>query len=119
MCDLPPCWKTHVVLDDRLEEVYNILVFDVLRSVTRDIKGAEAGSVLAEFVTPEIAIGRTLGDPVLVHVGEKVVLAQWFEEGANAGSIIRDDWSSRRRASGSVRRGRRIVLPGEVTVLGI
>ena len=115
----PPCRKTHVIFDNRLEEVHNLLVFDILGAVAWNIERAEAGSVLAELMSPKVAVGRTLGDPVLVHVGEKVVLAEWCKEGGDAGPIVGDHWSTRRSASGSVGRGSRIILPRKVTVLGV
>lgn len=50
--------------------------------------------MFAEFVTPEIAIGAALVDPVFVHVSEQIELAEGGEEGADAGSFVRWDGSS-------------------------
>jgi hypothetical protein len=33
---------------------------------------------------PEVLVRGVLGDPVLVHVLEQIVSAEWFEERANA-----------------------------------
>jgi len=54
-----------------IEEVDNILVLLVV-GVTFGVKGGEASSVLGEFMSPEARIGRSLRDPILLHVGQKV-----------------------------------------------
>lgn len=70
--------------DDRVEEVDDILMFLVFRAIAGDIKGRRASSVLRELqmvvrtvrmlhhertclVGPEVRVGRTLVNPILVH----------------------------------------------------
>ena len=50
--------------------------------------------MLAELVAPEVAVGLVLCDPVLVHVGQEVELAERREEGAYAGSCVWRDGCS-------------------------
>jgi hypothetical protein len=42
--------QTAVVEDDGLEEVDYLFMLGVLRTIARDVKGGEAGSMLGEFV---------------------------------------------------------------------
>ena len=44
--------------------------------------------MFAELVTPEVAIGRSLADPVFVHVRKEVELAEGREESADAGACV-------------------------------
>lgn len=43
------------------------------------LKGRVAGGMLGELVRPEHPVGVVLVNPVLVHPGEKVLLAVWLE----------------------------------------
>ena len=74
----------------------------VLRAVALDIKGAVTRCVLAELVAPEVAVRLGLGYPILVHVGEQVILAEGLEEGTDAGALVRRDRCAIRLAGGGV-----------------
>jgi hypothetical protein len=40
-------------------------------------------------VAPEVIVGASLTDPVLVHVGEQVILAKGAKESTNARTLVR------------------------------
>lgn len=81
-----------VVLDRGLEELGDLLVLDVLGPVAGDVEGRVARAVLAEFVRPEVGVGRALVDPVLVHVGEQAVLAEGADDSVDGWALVwRDD----------------------------
>ena len=44
--------------------------------------------MFAELVTPEVAVGRALADPVFVHVRKEVELAERREKGADARTCV-------------------------------
>ena len=67
---------------------------------------------------PEIGVGFCAREPVLVHVGQKVVLAERLEECADVWPLVRPYNTSIWQAIGSVGRRQGVVLPGKVTVLG-
>lgn len=50
-----PGRKTTVVKNGGLEELDDFLMLDVFGAVTRHVEGGEAGSVLAELVSPKVA----------------------------------------------------------------
>lgn len=72
--------KTTVVENSCGVEIGEFLVLNVFGSVAGDVEGGEACSVLGKFVGPEVVVGCALVDPVFVHVGEQVILAQRLEE---------------------------------------
>lgn len=82
------CRHRAIPRNGRLEEIDHVLVQDVLRAVAGKVKGAVASGVFGEFVGPEIRVDLALGDPVFVHVGEEVVAAKGFKEGANVGAVV-------------------------------
>ena len=88
-------------------------MLDVLRAIARQVKGAEAGSMLAsklsvhspqqsarcviyspELMPPEVCIRGTLVDPVCVHPVKQVISAEGFKESTNIRSIVRWDKST-------------------------
>ena len=91
----------------------------VLGSVARDVEGAEASGVLAEFVGPEVGVGATLRDPVTVHVGEQIEFAEGRQKSADARSSVCGYCSAISLAVGSVWRRMRVELTTEITVLRI
>ena len=93
-------------------------MLNVLRAVARYVKSAVASGMLAELMRPKADVGTALADPVLVHVGEQIILAEGRDERADVGSIVRRNNRSVLQAICSVRTGRWIVLPVEVAVLG-
>ena len=58
----------------------------VLRSIAGHVKCAEACSMLGELVSPELVVRCTLVDPVFIHPGEHVVLAEGCDQ-------LGDGWS--------------------------
>lgn len=79
--------------------------------IARSVEGRKAGCVFAELMTPKIAVGRTLRDPVLVHICQKVELAEWSEESADARPGVSRNRNSGRSPGGGVGRGYGVVLP--------
>ena len=103
-----------VILHRGREEIDNVAVVDVRRPVARQVEGREAGAVLAELVAPEVAVGLSLRDPVFVHVGEEVELAERREEGAYAGSCVWRDGSPGGIPGRGVWEGTGVVLSTDV-----
>lgn len=60
-----PGRKTTVVEDGGLEELDDLLVLDVFGAVARHVEGRKTSSVLAEFVSPEVAVLRSVWEQVL------------------------------------------------------
>ena len=58
-----------------------------------------------------------LGDPVVVHVFEEVVAAEWLEEGADIGALVGGHGGAVLEAVGGVGGGDGVVLSSQVTVL--
>ncbi len=114
-----PGRKALVVLDRGLEEVDDLLVLTILRSIARDIKGREAGRMLGELVGPEVGVGRTLVDPIRIHPAEEVVLAEWGEEGVDTWALIGWYGGAVGKTSRGVGAGSWVVLAGQVAVLGV
>lgn len=85
----------------------------VCRTIAWEIEGGKAGSVFTEFVPPEVAVGLILRDPVFVHIGEEIELAEGGEEGADARPFVRRDGRARRGPGCSVGRGERVELAAE------
>lgn len=61
-------------------------------------------------MTPEIAVGLALRNPVFVHVGEEVVFAEGCEEGRYGGPLVGGDGGTVGEAVGCVGGGERVVL---------
>lgn len=80
--------QTAVVHDGGLEELDDLLVLNVFRSVARNVKGRVAGCVLGEFVAPEVVVWTALVDPKSVHVGEQVKFAEWGQKGSDVWSGV-------------------------------
>jgi hypothetical protein len=114
-----PSRKTAVVENGSLEELYDLLVFHVLRPIARYVEGGKAGAVLAELMFIELVIGRSLVDPILVHPCQKVIFAKGLDEGLNAWTLVRWNDGTIGQRVGSVGRWLSVILPREVTVLGI
>lgn len=111
--------ETSVVLDGGLEKVHHLLVLLVLGPVAGDVKGRVASRVLGKLVAPEIRVRGALVDPVRVHPGDQVVLAERREERVDAGALVRGHHGAVGQAVGRVGRRRRVVLPAQVAVLGV
>ena len=58
-----------------------------------------------------------LGDPVVVHVFQEVVAAEWLEEGADVGARVGGHGGAVFEAVGGVGGGDGVVLPSQITVL--
>jgi hypothetical protein len=61
-------------------------------------------------MTPEIAVGLALRNPVFVHVGEEVEFAEGCEEGRYGGAFVGGDGGTVGEAIGCVWGGERVVL---------
>ena len=72
--------QAEIVHNSRLEEINQLLVLDVLRSITWYIKRTEARRVFSKLVSPEFVVGAALIDPVLVHPSNQIVLPKWGDE---------------------------------------
>jgi len=70
-----------------VEEVDNFLVLLISR-VACSVEGRCAGCVLGELVAPEVNIGSTLVNPVLLHVVQEVVTTELFNEGVDTRSSV-------------------------------
>jgi hypothetical protein len=108
-----------VVLDCGLEELDDLLVFDVVGSVAGDVKGRVAGRVLGKLVGPEVGVGSSLVDPVSVHPLDEIVGAKIFEESADIGALVGRDDGTVGQTGGGVGRGSGIVLTAQIAVLGV
>lgn len=75
--------------------------------------------MLREFVAPESRVVLVLRDPIIVHVIEQIVLAEWLEEGADVGAIVSWDRDTVGLSSGSIGRWDWIVLASEIAILGV
>jgi hypothetical protein len=69
--------------------------------------------------TPEILVGGVLRDPVRVHVLKKVVSAERFEEGANAGAVVRWYYRAVGQPGCGVRRRYWVILTAEIAILSV
>ena len=113
-----PMWGSVGVTDGRLEEVDDVLVLVVFRTVARQLEGAVAHGMLAELVAPEVGIEAGLSEPVPVHVGQEVVLAERPEESAYVCTLIlRNSPVPFGRLLVVFGKGARVILAGEVAVL--
>ncbi len=59
--------------------------------------------MFGEFVTPEIPIRTTLGNPVFIHISQQIKLAEWSEEGGDARAGVGWDGGAGGGASGCFR----------------
>lgn len=114
-----PGWVTLVPFDGGFEEIYDVLVFDILRPVAGNVKGREAGRVLTEFVRPEIGVGSSLVDPVCVHPIYQVVSAECLEEGVDCRTFPRRYYCSVGQRVRCIWRRHRIILAAQIAVLGV
>ena len=80
--------KTAIIHDGSLEELYNLLVLNILWTVARNVESRVAGCVLGEFVSPEVVVWTTLVDPIRVHIVEQIKLAKWVQEGSNIWTLV-------------------------------
>ena len=108
-----------LVPDDGLEEVDDFLVLAVLRAVAGHVEGAEAVAVLGHLVAPEARVVLVLRNPVCVHVFEEVGAAKGLEEGADVGARVGEHGGTVREAIGGVGAWNGVILPAQVTVLGV
>lgn len=114
-----PAGQAAVEGHDRLEEVDDVLVLDVLGPVAGHVKGAVARGVFRELVRPEVGVGLALRHPVPVHVRQQVVPAERPQEGPDVGPRVRRHGGPRGRAGRGVWRRGRVVLPAQVAVLRV
>lgn len=89
LCKPLPCRELLIVSNRSLEEIYHLFMLLVLGSIAWYIECRKACGVLAELVSPKISIWTCLGDPVLVHPGEKIVFAEWLKESADIATVVR------------------------------
>lgn len=108
-----------VVLDCSFEEVDYLFVLAVQRAVAWRVEGAVAGGVLAKLMAPETRVILILSDPVRVHVFQEIVAAEGLQKGANVGPFIGRHNSAVLEAICRVGRWDRVVLTGQVTILGV
>jgi hypothetical protein len=113
------CRKATIVENGSLEELYDLLVFHVLRTIARHVEGGEAGAVLAELMFIELVVGRSLIDPILIHPCQKVIFAKGLNKGLDTWALVRRNDGAIRQRVGSVGRWLSVILPREVTILGI
>lgn len=95
------------------------MVLDIFRSVAWNVECAEAGSMLGKLMGPEDVVWPSLADPVGVHPFNKVEFSEGFEECADIGAIVGWDYGAVGKTGCGVWGGQRVVLAGEVTVLGV
>jgi hypothetical protein len=108
-----------LVVDGRFEEVDDIFMLDVLRAIARDVKRAEASSMLGELVSPQDVVGTGLGDPVLVHPREEIIAAKGLDEGVDTGTVVGRHDGAVGKAVCGVWSGDWVVLAREIAVLGV
>lgn len=89
-------------------EVDDVLVLFVVWAIASHIIRGRAGGVLRELVSPEIAVWRTLVDPVLVHVVEEIQPSKLHDEGLDRWALVWRDCGAVRQHGG---RWIRIILP--------
>lgn len=108
-----------VVHDGRLIELDDLLVVDIFGPIAWHIESGVACGVLAEFMSPEGLVGRSLVDPVLVHVCQQVVLAKCLDERVDAGAIIRRNDGAVWKTICGIWTGLGVKLPAEIAVLSV
>ena len=108
-----------VVPNRRLVELDHVLMLDVLGAVARHVESRVARAVLGELVGPELLVGPALVDPIPVHVGEEVGLAEGGDEGVDAGAGVGGNGGVVAWVVGHVGGGRGVELAGRVAVLRV
>ena len=114
-----PCRESHVVLDRSLEKIHHVLVLTIFWPVAGNVESTVACRVLAEFMAPEVVVGAALVDPVLVHVGEEIVLAECLDESANVRTGVGRHNGAIGQTGGGVWAWLRVVLSLKIAVLRI
>lgn len=75
---------------------------------------------ISRLMLPELVVGLTLSDPVLVHPFDEIVTTELLEgELLNAGSLVRRNDSAVGVAIGRVWRWGTIVLAAQIAVLTV
>lgn len=68
-------------------------------------------------MAPEFGVWASLEDPVLIHICKQIVLAKWFEKGANVGALVWWDDCAVWQAVRGVWRWDWVILSREIAVL--
>ena len=124
--------------NNSLEEINYILMLFVVGAIASHIESGCAGRVFGELVSPEVGIGVTLVDPVLVHyissrrvnynylstkqskvrtVIQQRESSELNNEGVDTRTLVGRNGGTVRLAGSRVRRRCRVELPCQITVL--